>query len=295
MRGLARFRTGAKVKEFTEAPWGDAVADTGLVVRYHFAGREYDGESGLYYMRARYYDPALGRWISEDPIGIAGGLNVYAYAGNDPVNGRDPSGLKLVCTTVELDGYGGGRRECRDVWGPLDWLDPGEQCAMDAFHDPECSGYPDQDVLDYFSGIGGNKGPQGCEILRTPNCAGKSPYRRSLEMAACSATVGPLLLAGTIDAALWSSGAYEARLIAVGAGEAVRAWRGFKVAAGAASWNTTMIATAQRGVAESGMGEISQVSKAQVILAPLSCRNGVSTLMAAGDFGAACGQAWFGR
>ena len=159
VRGLARFRTGAKVKEFAEAPWGDAVADTGIVVRYHFAGREYDSESGLYYMRARYYDPALGRWISEDPIGIAGGLNGYAYAGNDPVNGRDPSGLKLVCTTVELDGYGGGRRECRDVWGPLDWLDPGEQCAMDTFHDPECSGYPDQDVLDYYSGLGGGEGP----------------------------------------------------------------------------------------------------------------------------------------
>ncbi|MBK6780978.1 MAG: RHS repeat-associated core domain-containing protein [Gemmatimonadetes bacterium] len=105
VRGLARFRTGAKVKEFAEAPWGDAVADTGIVVRYHFAGREYDGESGLYYMRARYYDPALGRWISEDPIGIAGGLNVYAYAGNDPVNLTDPSGLEPRCTDVHLEGY----------------------------------------------------------------------------------------------------------------------------------------------------------------------------------------------
>ncbi|MBK6780977.1 MAG: RHS repeat-associated core domain-containing protein [Gemmatimonadetes bacterium] len=107
VRGLARFRTGAKVKEFAEAPWGDAVADTGLVVRYHFAGREYDSESGLY-MRARYYDPALGRWISEDPIGIAGGLNVYAYAGNDPVNGRDPSGLDPRCDLRKPPGTPGG-------------------------------------------------------------------------------------------------------------------------------------------------------------------------------------------
>ena len=108
VRGLARFRTGAKVKEFAEAPWGDAVADTGLVVRYHFAGREYDSESGLYYMRARYYEPALGRWISEDPIGIAGGLNVYAYAGNDPVNGRDPSGLDPRCDLRKPPGTPGG-------------------------------------------------------------------------------------------------------------------------------------------------------------------------------------------
>ncbi len=61
------------------------------------AGREYDQESKLYYMRARYYDPELGRFISEDPIGIAGGLNLYKYAGNDPVNGRDPSGLDDGC------------------------------------------------------------------------------------------------------------------------------------------------------------------------------------------------------
>ncbi|MBK9693454.1 MAG: RHS repeat-associated core domain-containing protein [Gemmatimonadetes bacterium] len=109
VRGLARFRTGAKVKEFAEAPWGDAVADTGLVVRYHFAGREYDSESGLYYMRARYYDPALGRWISEDPIGIAGGLNVYAYAGNDPVNLTDPSGLDPDCKPIDVPPRGRSR------------------------------------------------------------------------------------------------------------------------------------------------------------------------------------------
>lgn len=45
-------------------------------------------------VRARYYDPTLGRLIAEDPIGLAGGVNQYAYAGNDPVNGRDPSGLE---------------------------------------------------------------------------------------------------------------------------------------------------------------------------------------------------------
>jgi RHS repeat-associated protein len=81
VRGLARFRTGARVKEYAELPWGDVAADTGLVVRYRFAGREYDQETGLYYMRARYYDPTMGRWISEDPIGVAGGLNLYAYVG----------------------------------------------------------------------------------------------------------------------------------------------------------------------------------------------------------------------
>jgi RHS repeat-associated protein len=57
-----------------------------------FAGRPQDSETGLYYMRARYYDPGLGRFVSEDPAGLAAGINEYVYTGNDAVNGRDPSG-----------------------------------------------------------------------------------------------------------------------------------------------------------------------------------------------------------
>lgn len=62
-----------------------------------FAAREYDSETGLYYMRARYYDPASGRFSSEDPIGLAGGINPYVYAGNNPVTYRDPSGVSTEC------------------------------------------------------------------------------------------------------------------------------------------------------------------------------------------------------
>jgi RHS repeat-associated protein len=50
--------------------------------------------NGFYYMKARYYDPAVGRFISEDPIGFGGGdVNLMAYVGNNPVTGIDPSGL----------------------------------------------------------------------------------------------------------------------------------------------------------------------------------------------------------
>ena len=49
--------------------------------------------SGLYYMRARWYEAKTGRFLSEDPLGLAGGINQYVYAGNDPVNGIDPFGL----------------------------------------------------------------------------------------------------------------------------------------------------------------------------------------------------------
>ncbi|MGO9020298.1 MAG: RHS repeat domain-containing protein [Syntrophobacteraceae bacterium] len=50
--------------------------------------------NGLYYMRARYYDPSVGRFISEDPLGFGGGdVNLYAYILNNPVNSTDPGGL----------------------------------------------------------------------------------------------------------------------------------------------------------------------------------------------------------
>jgi RHS repeat-associated protein len=50
-------------------------------------------ELGLDYLYQRYYDPAIGRFISADPIGIAGGLNLYGYCENDPVNAVDPEGM----------------------------------------------------------------------------------------------------------------------------------------------------------------------------------------------------------
>jgi RHS repeat-associated protein len=61
--------------------------------RYLFQGREYDFATHLYYFRARYYNPETGTWLSKDPLGISGGLNLYAFCGNNPVNFVDPSGL----------------------------------------------------------------------------------------------------------------------------------------------------------------------------------------------------------
>ncbi len=74
--------------------------DPNFIQPYTYTGREYDEESGLYYYRARYYDPKIGRFISEDPIGLAGGdINYFSYVGNNPVNEIDPMGLmsNTVC------------------------------------------------------------------------------------------------------------------------------------------------------------------------------------------------------
>jgi RHS repeat-associated protein len=71
-----------------------------IATRYTYAGREWDPDTQLYYYRARWYDPQARRFISEDPIGLAGGINLYAYVGNNPINLTDPSGLKSDFTAA---------------------------------------------------------------------------------------------------------------------------------------------------------------------------------------------------
>ena len=52
-----------------------------------------DYETGLYYYRARYYDPKVGRFVTKDPVGFMGGINLYSYVSNNPINKIDPLGL----------------------------------------------------------------------------------------------------------------------------------------------------------------------------------------------------------
>jgi RHS repeat-associated protein len=80
--------------------YGLVISQTGSVeFRYGYTGREQDGETGLDYYRARYYDAGNGKFISEDPIGFsAGDANLTRYVGNNPTNWVDPSGEQSKAT-----------------------------------------------------------------------------------------------------------------------------------------------------------------------------------------------------
>ena len=79
------------VEQLTYESFGNQVASSRT--RYTYTGRERDADTDLMYYRARFYDPQVGRFIGEDPIGLNGGINPYAYAANDPAALIDPSGL----------------------------------------------------------------------------------------------------------------------------------------------------------------------------------------------------------
>ena len=74
--------------------WGNITdaPQAGNISSFAFTGRERD-ETGLYYYRSRYYYPGFERFIQRDALGLAAGINPYAYVGNNPVNYRDPSGM----------------------------------------------------------------------------------------------------------------------------------------------------------------------------------------------------------
>jgi len=115
-----------------------------LTTRYQYTGREADEKTGLMYYRARFYDPQIGRFTSEDPIGFEGGdINLYGYVSNDPQSFTDPRGLDFTTRDVgsNWDNSQGGiiYTGASTYWDGLNrkWYDQG--LARISSNDPNAS------------------------------------------------------------------------------------------------------------------------------------------------------------
>jgi len=100
---------GTLQTQYTYEPFGNTtISGSATTNSFAYTGRELEA-TGLQFNRARYYNPSLQRFISEDPLGFGAGINFYSYVGNRPVDRVDPSGL--------LDVYVWNYRGSTDAWG----------------------------------------------------------------------------------------------------------------------------------------------------------------------------------
>ena len=100
--GLVKATDGTVCAQYEYLPYGEQVTATGTMAASNpirFSTKYRDNENGLYYYGYRYYSPDMGRWLSRDPIEERGGLNLYAFVNNDPVNHYDKLGNKCCVFT----------------------------------------------------------------------------------------------------------------------------------------------------------------------------------------------------
>jgi RHS repeat-associated protein len=145
---------GAAAETYTYDSFGKVTASAGSLTNpFQYTGRELDPETGLYYYRARYYDPAAGRFLSEDTSGFGGGdVNLYRYVGNSPVSYIDPGGLDRL---------------------PGDPSGLGPQWTRDPSHSPPNGSRwrnPNGDQLDFDKGRPGQPGWRGRDHWHLNDC-----------------------------------------------------------------------------------------------------------------------------
>ena len=106
--------SGEVIERYSHDVFGEPNRVSDVNNPYLFTGRRFDDETGLYYYRARYYSPEIGRFLQTDPLRYTKGLNLYTYCGNNPINLVDPWGLDwyppewavgIVETTGDIAGW----------------------------------------------------------------------------------------------------------------------------------------------------------------------------------------------
>jgi RHS repeat-associated protein len=89
--------TGTVVWEADYKPFGEINVTANYAKNsFRFPGQYFDQESGLHYNYHRYYDPQTGRYLTPDPIGLAGGINLFSYTLQNPINFMDTEGLETI-------------------------------------------------------------------------------------------------------------------------------------------------------------------------------------------------------
>ena len=134
---------GTVVQSYTYSSFGkiESQLDPNFVQPYTFTSREFDTETGLYYYRARPYDPSTGRFITEEPIGFTpNSTTLYSYVLNNPINLVDPRGFQTLEAAI------GGTIVCGPVCGVIGAIAGGiavaitGQCILDFFSNEDTSG-----------------------------------------------------------------------------------------------------------------------------------------------------------
>lgn len=129
---------GDIVERYSYDVFGEPNRTSSVGNPYFFTGRQYDDETGLYYYRARYYKPSMGRFLQTDPLRYFAGLNLYTYVSNNPINWIDPYGLAKLTVYVIKPGPWGDRSSTGG-WGHA-WVeiesDSGEKYNRGSYKNP---------------------------------------------------------------------------------------------------------------------------------------------------------------
>lgn len=260
---------GSVSRSYTYDEWGRLAASSGSLADYDRArwkGALWMGpELDLYYMRNRWYEPRTGRFLSEDPIGLGGGINQYVFASDDPINGRDPTGLsECYSYTYSVPGNTRVTIENGEIRVTLDYK---TVVLTDCFDDSwggsrygSVGGRPS-------GGAGGTPSAPA-----TPNPGATDPVQCGIDAALAFVTVGSdILTLGTLGmGVLYRIGARGAMRMAAttgaragGGATAAMLHRGVREArAGASRWlaasgNSWMQGTAQTTATGSARGTLS--------------------------------------
>jgi RHS repeat-associated protein len=153
--------------------FGNLKAKTGTIDQpFGFSTKRYFGDVGLSYFGYRFYSPGIGRWMNRDPIGEAGGINLYGFVQNDPGNLIDPLGLEILVCNRKAGGATGasggnhaylwdttannGKGEGYGMQGSSGFGNhtPESGPAIDACNEVEGSSGKEQQIMDYLKFIG---------------------------------------------------------------------------------------------------------------------------------------------